>query len=167
MSDEPGFQLPEPGPKHELLKPFEGTFDSVVKMWMGPGEPMVSTGTIVNQFQLNGLYLHQNYVGNPSEGPFPSFVGQGFWGYNSTSGNYEGFWIDNASTGMQMETGTVDESGKKFEMRSEYVIPGTGLAMAKRTIFTVVSNDHNTMESFITPPDSSEMMNMKIDYTRV
>ncbi len=26
------------------LEPFVGTFKAVVKLWMGPGEPMVSTG---------------------------------------------------------------------------------------------------------------------------
>lgn len=35
MSEEQGFKLPEPGPEHELLKPFEGTFASTIQMWMG------------------------------------------------------------------------------------------------------------------------------------
>jgi hypothetical protein len=106
-------------------------------------------------------------TGDVCDGPFPSFEGQGYWGYNSTSGKYEGFWIDNASTAMQLETGTVDESGKVFEMHSEFVMPGAGITMKKRTVITVVSNDENTMESYVTPPDGVEMLNMKIDYTRV
>ena len=167
MSEEQGFQLPQPGPKHELLRPFEGTFKAQVKMWTGPGDPMLSTGKIVSSFQVDGLYLHQEYTGDPSEGPFPSFIGRGYWGYNSTSGKFEGFWIDNASSAMQMETGTVDASGKVFEMHSEFLIPGTEITMKKRSIFTVQNNDHNTIESFITPADSPEMMNMMIDYTRV
>ncbi len=166
MSDDQGFKLPEPGPKHELLRPFEGTFDAEVKMWMGPGDPMMSTGRIVNSFQLNGLYLHQDYQGN-SLGAIPGFVGQGFWGFNSTSGRYEGFWIDNASTAMQLETGSVDQSGKIFEMHGEFVMPGTGVTMKKRSIFTVVSDNHNTMESFVTPPDAPEVRNMMIDYRRI
>ena len=166
MTEEQGFQLPKPGPKHELLKPFEGTFVAAVKMWMGPGDPMISSGKIVNTFQLDGLYLQQDYQGDAVDGPFPEFKGKGYWGYNSTSGQYEGFWIDTASTAMQMETGTVDESGKVFEMNSEFVMPGSDVKMKKRTIFTVVNNDENTMESFITPPGGEEMMNMMIRYTR-
>ena len=166
MSDEQGFKLPEPGLEHKLLKPFEGTFTAAVQMWMGPGDPMHSSGRIVNTFQLGGLYLNQNYTGDATDGPFPSFEGRGYWGFNTTSGNFEGFWIDNASTAMQLETGAVDDAGKVFEMHSEFVMPGAGIPMKKRTVFTVINENHNTMESFITPPDGTEMMNMKIDYTR-
>lgn len=166
MTAEQEFKLPAPGPEHELLKPFEGTFTAKVTMWMGPGEPTVSSGKIVNSFQLGGLYLHQSYQGDPNDGPFPSFEGQGFWGFNSTSRNFEGFWIDNVSTAMQMETGTVDETGKVFEMKSEFMMPGSDIKMKKRTLFTVHSNDHNTMESFVTPPNAPEVRNMMIEYQR-
>ncbi len=80
QSPESTFQLPSPGPEHELLKPFAGSFRATVKMWMGPGEPNVSTGQMKNSFQLNGLYLHQDYVGDADDGPFPSFAGKGYWG---------------------------------------------------------------------------------------
>ena len=126
---------------------------------------MASTGTIENSFHLGGLYLHQKYLGDRTDGPFPSFAGYGYGGFNTTAGEYQGFWIDNASATMQLETGNVDESGKIWEMRSEFVMPGAG-AMQKRTIFTVVSNDHHTMDSFVTPPGAAESRSMFIDYTR-
>ena len=34
-----------PTAEHAMLKPFEGTFAATVKMWMGPGEPAISTGS--------------------------------------------------------------------------------------------------------------------------
>lgn len=46
---------------------------------------MVQHGTMVSAFQLGGLYLFQDYVGDPSPGPFPAFVGKGYWGYNTSS----------------------------------------------------------------------------------
>ncbi len=167
MSEELSFKLPAPGPEHALLIPFAGTFVSEVKMWMGPGEPSVTTGKMTSSFRLGGLYLDQDYQGDPSSGPFPAFEGQGFRGYNLTSGKFEGFWIDNISSAMQMETGTVDESGKVFEMHSEFVTPGAGVVCQKRTVFTVVDNDHHTMESYITGPDGRETRNIVIDYRRV
>jgi hypothetical protein len=166
MSEEQGFQLPTPGHHHELLQPFEGTFKAEVQMWMGPGDPMVSSGMIENTFQLGGLYLHQKYLGDRTDGPFPNFAGYGYWGYNTATNEYQGFWIDNASTIMQLETGNVDESGKIWEMKSEIVLPGSESAMQKRTIFTVLGNDHHTMESFVTPPGAEESRNMFIDYKR-
>ena len=33
---------------HAKLKPFVGKFKAEVKMWMGPGDPMESTGKMTN-----------------------------------------------------------------------------------------------------------------------
>ena len=74
------FTMPVAGNEHFRFKPFVGKFRSEVQMWMGPGEPMVVTGTMTNTLELGGLYLQQDYVGDPNDGPFPSFEGKGFWG---------------------------------------------------------------------------------------
>ena len=158
--------MPQPGDHHARLQPFEGTFNSEVKMWMGPGDPMVSTGKITNSWHVDGLYLHQNYVGDQVEGPFPSFKGEGFWGFNTTSNQYEGFWIDNASTTMQIESGNLDDSGKIWEMHSEVKCPQTGQLMQKRSVITLIDNDHNKIEMFFTGPDGNELKSMEINYSR-
>ena len=165
MSEEQSFQLPTPTADHERLKPFEGTFKSEVQMWMGPGDPMISTGVMVNTFQVGGLYLHQDYQGDETDGPFPTFQGGGYWGFNTSSQQYEEFWIDCASTMMQLEKGTVDETGKIFEMSSEFEMHGAKIK--KQSIFTVFNNDHHRMEAFMTPPNSEKMKSMVIDYRRV
>lgn len=158
-------QMPQPGAQHELLRPFEGTFRAVVKIHMGPGEPIVSAGTMVNRFVLGGLYLAQEYQGDDAEGPFPAFEGRGFWGFNFGSNLYEGFWIDNASSIMQREDGQVDESGKLWEMHSEIVHPQAG-KMKKRSLIRLLDDDHHEMESFMTPEGGTEMKTMEISYTR-
>lgn len=161
------FQLPAPGTEHEHLKPFEGTFKSDVKMWMDPTQdPVCSTGTIVNSWHLNGLFLNQDYTGDAADGPFPEFQGKGYFGYNSTTEEYEGFWIDIASTTMQMERGNIDASGKIWEMKSDVVCPQTKQPMKKRTVITVDDNDHHKMECYFETPDG-EMKAMEINYTRV
>lgn len=159
--------MPQPGDEHARIKPFEGTFDSEVKMWMGPGDPMVSTGKITNTWDVNGLYLHQDYHGDETEGPFPSFEGKGYWGFNTTTQQYEGFWIDNASTHMQMEHGKVDAGGKVWEMHSEVTCPQTGQQMKKRSLITLIDEDHNKIEMFFTGADGNEMKAMEIIYSRV
>ena len=161
------FTMPAAGPEHKKIQPFEGTFKSEVKMWMGPGDPMISTGTITNSWKLGGLYLHQDYVGDAVEGPFPSFAGQGYWGYNTGTKKYEGFWIDNASTMMQTESGDVDADGKVWTMHSEVTCPQTGVPMKKRSVITLIDDDHNKIEMYFTPEDGNEMKAMEINYTRV
>lgn len=161
------FKLPTAAAEHELLKPFEGQFESTVRMWMGPGDPMVSTGKLVNTFQLNGLFLHQDYHGDATDGPFPSFEGKGYWGYNQTLKRYEGFWIDNVSTIMQYETGQVDESGRVWTMTCQVPNPMSGELMDKKSVITLIDNDHNKIEMFYKLPDGSEAKNMEIEYERI
>ncbi len=164
MSDD--YQPPRPGNEHALLAPFAGTFRATVKLYFGPGEPQVSAGTMVNSWDLDGLYLHQHYTGDPAPPPYPAFIGRGYWGYNFSSGQYEGFWIDNGSSMMQTEQGQVDPSGKVWTMRSEFVHPANGQRIAKRSVIKLVDQDHHLMESWMTGPDGQESLTMEIDYRR-
>ncbi len=157
---------PQPGAEHARLQPFVGTFRAVVKLFMGPGMTHETTGTMTNTFQLDGLYLHQDYVGDPSEGPFPSFLGKGYWGFNANSGQYEGFWIDNASTIMQTEQGDVDSAGRVWTMLGTFTPPGSSQAMTRKSVITLQDDDHHRMDSFMTGPDGQEMKTMEIAYTR-
>ena len=162
---------PHPGPpgsqlEHARLKPFEGTYRATVKLWMGPGDPMVQHGTMINSFQLGGLYLFQDYTGDPSPGPFPAFLGKGYWGYNTTSKKYEGFWIDNASTMMQLEQGDVDASGKIWSMMSSFQHPGSGQTMSKRSVICLIDQNHNDMTTYMSGPDGNEFRSMEIAFVR-
>ena len=159
--------LPGPDEHHERLEPFVGTFKAVVKLWMGPGEPMVSTGVMTSTMEFGGRFLHQHYQGDSNpDAPFPDFQGRGYWGYNHLLGKYEGFWIDTASTMMQNESGDVDTSGKVWTMTSEMPNPQTMEPMQKKSIITLTDRDHHTMEMYFSGPDGSEMKGMQIKYTR-
>ena len=154
-----------PGPEHGRLKAFTGTFRAEVKLWMGPGEPMVMTGTMVNTMDLGGRYLRQDYTGDPSPGPFPAFEGRGFWGYNNVAGKYEGFWIDNASNVMHLERGDLDGDGKSWTMAAEVPDPGGAGTMIKRSVITLEDEDHHRMESYHVK-DGQPSKTMEITYVR-
>ncbi len=158
---------PVPGAGHALLEPFAGTFRATVRIWMGPGEPMVQHGTMVSSFQVGGLYLFQDYQSDPGPGPGAGFVGKGFWGYNTGAKEYEGFWIDNASTMMQLEKGSVDTSGKVWTMRSKFVHPHFGREVDKRSVIRLIDDDHNDLTSYMTGPDGNEFRTMEILFERV
>jgi hypothetical protein len=161
-----GFEMPVAGREHALLKPFEGKFRATVKIYMGAPEPQVSTGTMFNTFQLGGLYLHQDYQGDAPPQPHLAFIGRGYWGFNFGSQLYEGFWIDNASSMMQTESGTVDSTGKSWTMTSEFTNPRDGSTIKKRTEIKVKDADHHSMDSFMTAADGNEFRTMTIDYKR-
>lgn len=151
---------------HKKLEPFVGTFKAEVKMWMGPGDPMVTTGTMVNSMDLGGRYLRQEYQGDESEGPFPNFAGRGFWGYNTVANKYEGFWIDSASTFMQTEAGDVDAAGRVWTMVGEFLNPQTKQPMKKRSVISVQDRDHHSLEMYFAGPDGNEVKSMEIQYQR-
>lgn len=169
MSDDPMAAMQEmaaPTAQHERLTPFIGTFKAEVKIWMGPGEPSVTTGTMHNTWTLGGRFVRQSYKGDsvPGPNPFPDFEGQGYWGYNKNTGQYEGFWIDTASTVMQNEKGSVDEPGKVWTMTGEIVGPD-GESSIKRSVITLVDDDHHHMEMFFTK-GGQEFKGMEIQYAR-
>ena len=151
---------------HERLKPFEGTFQAEVKMWMGPGDPHTSTGTMTNAFELGGRFLKQNYKGHDVDGPFPNFEGRGYWGYNTVNNCYEGFWIDTAATFFQIETGQVDDSGKVWEMTGTMTNPQTGDPLVKRSVITLHDENSHTMEMFFEAQGQPSCKAMEIVYTR-
>jgi len=152
--------------EHRQLTPFIGEFRADVKLWMGPGDPMVSTGRMVNEWDLDGTFVRQTYTGDPNDGPFPSFEGRGFWGYNPATKQYEGFWIDNAASIMQIETGHVDEAGKVWTMVGEIPNPQDGSMMSKRSVITLADDDHHMLEMFFATPDGQESKAMEIRYER-
>ena len=165
-ASEPDFAaISAPAEQHARLAAFVGTFRAEVKIWMGPGDPAVSTGTMTNTMDLGGRFLKQHYVGDPGAGPGPSFEGRGYWGFNKTTNKYEGFWIDTASTLMQTETGDVDEGGKVWTMIGEVPNPQGG-STVKKSIITLQDDDRHSMETFFEGPDGSEAKGMEIQYTR-
>lgn len=155
---------PGPGEHHKKLEPFVGTFRAEVKLWMGPGEPLVHTGTMTNSWAMDGRFLQQTYQGDATDGPFPDFKGQGYWGYNDGSSQYEGFWIDTASNVMMSEQGTLE--GSTWTMRGDFADPCDGNTMAKRTVIELQDDDHHSMTQYMTMPDGKEFKSMEITYVR-
>ncbi len=153
--------------QHKLLEPFVGTWKATVKMWMGPGDPMVSTGTMTNQLIHNGLFIQHAYKGDPNDGPFPAFEGGGYWGYNTVDGRWEGVWVDNAISLIQVETGQANDAGTVWTMHSTMTDPGSGAPMKKRSVITLHDDGSHTMEMFFQPEGApGEMKGMEITYTR-
>lgn len=160
--EQPAYVPAVPGPEHELLKPFQGVFNAVVRLWLGPGEPLEQPGLMTNTFQLAGFFLHQEYVGEQH-----GFAGRGYWGFNQIARKYEGFWIDTASSTMLHESGDVDKSGTLWTMCGSVTNPQNGEVMAKRSVIRLIDNDHHMMESFLSVGGGQEFRNMEIRYTRV
>lgn len=159
------FSPPTPGAEHNALKPFEGVFRTTVSIYTGEPEPSVTGGRMTNVFTLGGLFLQQCFLGDPGPDGVSRFEGHGYWGFNQSTGLYEGFWIDTASSIMQTETGSVDESGKVWTMSASLPHPNGG-RIDKRAIITLVDENRHTMESLMSFDGGPEQRTMFLDYRR-
>ncbi len=158
-------EMSAPTEQHKRFEPFAGTFKAEVKLWMGPGDPVVSTGVMTNTLVLGGRFLQQTFKGDPGGGSVSAFEGHGFWGFNKATNKYEGFWIDTGSTQMQTEVGDVDDTSRLWTMIGETTDP-KGNTLKKRSVITLEDNDHHKVEMFFPGPDGSEFKGMEIRYER-
>lgn len=154
-------------PEHALFEPFVGRFRAEVRLFMGEGEPAVMAGMMENALELGGRYLRQTFEGDGGDGPAGAFAGRGYWGYNTVAKRFEGFWIDTASTCFQIEHGSVDGSGRRWEMIGEMTDPHTGGLLRKRTVIELIDADHHTMVSHFMRDEGPEFRAMEIVYRRV
>lgn len=155
--------------EHELLKSFEGSWTSTVRMFCGPpgSDAQESHGVMVNEMDLDGKFLRQVY-----EDDAGAFSGRGYWGYNAIDGRWEGFWIDSMTTMFNLETGEYDAGSKTWTMRGTMTDPtsppGEPRTMLRRSVIRMVSDNEHVMEMYHAQggKPEEESMGMEITYVR-
>ena len=109
-------EAPKPGPEHEMLKKWEGTWDTTMKMAGGE-----SKGVAKYKMELGGLWLSSTFEGEL----FGSkFSGKGMNSYDAGKKKFTGVWVDSMSTSPMVTEGTYDKETKKLTMTGEG--PGEG-----------------------------------------
>ena len=103
-----------PGKEHTVLKGMEGKWKATVKMWTGPGEPTVTSGTMDNEMEFGGRVLEGTYKG---EMMGSKFNGLSLMGYDNKKKEYWSFWTDDMSTSAMMMWGTATADGKTITMK--------------------------------------------------
>lgn len=150
-----------PGEAHERLAESVGTWNMEIKMWMGPGEPSVTTGTAERSMILDGRVLVEEVDSSMMGQPFQ---GYGMTGYDNVTGKYWGTWNDNVSTGISTSHGTYDAESNTYTYLGEAPNPMTGGTTKTRGTIKV-SEGKEVMEYFETH-DGHEVKTMEIVYTR-
>jgi hypothetical protein len=152
-----------PGPQHKVLGKSVGDWTFTNKLWMGPGEPMVSDGTMHAEWALGGRYVQSVYKG--SLGGMP-FEGRGTDGYDNVAKEYVGSWVDNMGTGIMTSTGTCDEAGKVCTYNAEMSDPMAGGKGTSKMVLTYGEGTFK-LEMFMKDPSSgTEMKTMELVASR-
>ncbi len=140
----------EPGEHHKHLEKLAGEWECTIKSnWNGTVEE--SKATQKNHMRMGGRFLVSNFQGTMMGQPM---IGQSIMGYNNISKKYETIWRDNMGTGMMIETGTCDGTGKVITTTGQCDAPG-GKTMHTRTIYTIGDGKYS-VEVFHPGPDGKE-----------
>jgi hypothetical protein len=153
-----------PGENHKRLDYFVGNWKTENTMWMGPGEPMKSEGTVHYEWVLGGRYLQSTFTGSFMDQPFQ---GMALDGYDNTTGQYFSLWLDNAGTGYLLSHGQRSADGKQFTFTGTAPDPASKKPVKHRMISTIKDKDSFLFEMFTTQQGQKESKVMEIKYSRV
>ena len=103
--------FPKPGPEHEMLKKWVGTWDTTMKM-----AGMESKGTATYKMELGGLWLASNFEGEIGGA---KFQGKGLDSYDAGKKKFVGIWVDNMITSPLIMEGTFDKEKKTLTMTGD------------------------------------------------
>ncbi len=156
-------ELAQPGPHHEHLASFVGTWQGMVRMWMGPDAPeMTEEGRVEVSWIMGGRYLMWQHSGNYGNMPYEALAIEG---YNNGQKRYESTWIDNFGTLIMTFEGSCSQDGKKRAMSSQFEDVVAGGTVDYRTEYQWIDEDHFTYTAYMDKGDG-EFKNMVITYER-
>jgi hypothetical protein len=156
-------ELAQPGPHHEHLAPFVGTWKGKVRMWMAPDAPeMTEESTVEVAWILGGRYLEWKHTGNFGGMPYEA---RAIEGYNNGEKKYESTWIDNFGTLIMLFEGSCSDDGKSRVMSSQFEDVVAGGTVLYRTEYKWIDEDHFTYTAYMDKGDG-EFKNLIITYER-
>ena len=156
-------ELAAPGPHHEHMAPFVGTWKGKVQMWMGPEAPeMTEESTAEVAWIMGGRFLEWRQTGEFGGMPYES---RAIEGYNNGDKRYESMWMDNFGTLMVFYTGQCSDDGKTRVIEGSFTNPMDGSVIEQKNVYTWIDDDHFQVETFMKMGDE-EYKQMEMLYQR-
>lgn len=154
----------EPGPYHKRLEPFMGAWTVETRCWMDPSAPPeISKGNSTNKWILDGRVSMSEFEGMYMQKPFRGF---GLSGYDNYKKKYWCTWCDTMCTGIMVQWGDCDASGKVFTYTGEYDDPMTKTTKKAKSVSRIINESKFVFEMFDVAPDGKETRTMEITYSR-
>ena len=104
------------GGAREALKPLEGSWRTVQKTWLEPGQPTITEGTSEHKLVSNGRFLEQRTRGVLMNQPIERY---GLTGYDSKKTAYVTLWADDHAKVIETFEGTVDTAAHEITMQGK------------------------------------------------
>jgi hypothetical protein len=154
--------MPTPGPEHAIFKMDVGTWDAVIELTGGPGEPIKSKGVEVNTLGCAGLCLVTDFKGEYMPG-IP-FHGHGVTAWDVAKKKYRNSWTDSMSQGLMIGESAWDAAAKKLTGTMEG--PDMSGQVIKMRSVVEYKGDSRSMTAYAPGPDGKEMQLVRITYIK-
>lgn len=157
----PSFQVPKPGPEHEVFNKDVGTWDAKLEIRPYAGAPaQLSTAVATNRLICGGLWLIAEFR-NETTG----FEGHGVYGWDAVKQKYVGVWVDSAQNFLATSEGSWDAATRTMTLWAEATVPG-GKRMRWRDVTETRDADTQIFRHIIELPDGADFEMITATYTR-
>jgi hypothetical protein len=150
-----------PGPIHQRLDNLAGSWDVVLQYTIGEKQHE-GNATCEAKWILGGRFLQQGYHSRFQDRPFEVVQ---LLGYDNHRKKTIEIMMDNLSTGLLHNEGTISEDGKVITNRGESY-DAQGKPYKLRTVTTIVDHDHFTLEWYRGGEESNESRVVSMSHTR-
>lgn len=159
--------VPKPTAEHKVLAADAGTWDAVIKTYMGgpDAEPMTSKGTEVNTMMVGGLWSISEFKGDFGGMPFE---GRGQFGYDPLKKMYVGTWVDSMTPNLSVLEGSYDAKTKTMTFVGDGVDVQTKAKYTQKMVTTMKDDGTRvfTLYMKMAATGDKEVKFMEITYTR-
>ena len=152
-----------PGPMHQWLASFTGTWEADVIGYMDPTKPDTSKLIQTYSMILNGLYQEAKLTGTMMGMPFE---GRSINAYDNAKKKFQTVWIDIFSSGFTYMNGDYDSTSKTLNLKGTQPNPSDGTDMGIRQVMKIIDIDTYTLTMYGDAPGGKEIKFMEGTFKR-
>ncbi len=153
-----------PGTIHQWLKAkLAGSWTMQGKIYMGPGEPQLATGSAEGKAIHGDRFLVEEFTSTSMGKPMTGTI---WFGYDNNRKRVTSAEIDSRGTSMTALSGTLDEATNTLTLTGPMWSHMLNREVSGRLVLHAESDKKHTVELYSTGPDGKEQKRMEQVYTR-
>ncbi|HET6203529.1 MAG TPA: DUF1579 family protein [Planctomycetota bacterium] len=157
-------RLSRPGPHHEHLAAFAGSYDARMRVAQVPGkEPAETKGTVEARMILDGRFLQLEIRGE-SEGRATTVLH--ILGHDNARERPTQLVLSNQSTAVTSAEGVCEEDGKQLRFDALVEAPGSAARMTYRTVYRRTGEGEFALDTFMPDREGKPFLMSEVVCTR-